>query len=309
MSGERDPLVDLLREVVDDRVQATRPGALLGEIVEEVHGTPQRRRGWWPLGGSSWAAPSFAVAIALVIAVIGLTGLINRPTGPGASSPSPSPTTSSLASPASIRVLPSPSIDALPLPAGRYQTAVFAPALQFQVPDGVWTAAIDAPRQLLLRARLPGEPPNPEFDALAVVVIDRVYVNSCARPATDLVALDPGDGPTIFLDWLEETLTIINGPPVSLGPRTPVTILGADGLEVEFTSPDVSRCAGNSLSITDTGAGVPLRTPLAGTPVRYAVIDLDGRTVLIATVAHEPARRDAVWAAADDVIGSLELAP
>jgi len=308
MSDERDPLVDLLREVVDDRVQAARPGSLLGEVVEQARATPQRRHGWWPFGRLTWAGALAPSALVVVIAVVAVTGLISRPTGPGASPGSPGPTSST--PPASgVRVLASPGIDAVPLAGGQWQTALLTPPLRFEVPDGTWSAAIDAPRQLLLRAHLPGGSPDPEYDALTVVTIESIYINTCARPASNLVAWDPGQGPADFLNWVEDTLTVLNGPPVSLGPRSSVTILGAEGLEVEFTSPDLSRCAGNALFITDTGAGVPFRTPLTGAPTRYAVINLDGRPVLIATVAHSIQERNAVWAAADEVIRSLERVP
>ena len=296
MTDRLVPIDALLAELLERRATAAQPGGMLAEIVREAGHTPQRGRVAWPIDLGRRIGPRLAVAALAVVLVFGGVIALVRPTlGPGASpasSPSPTPP---------VRTIVEPDIDALPLAGGTWETATFAPKLRFGVPDDTWTAAIDAPRQLLLRARLPGAQPTPEFDALTVVAIETVYVDPCLRGPAETVAWEEALGPGGFLDWLEASTN------ASLGPRTPVTILGATGLQVEFTSPDLSDCAGNAVVITDVGGVSAFRTNLANTPVRYAVVDLLGRTVLVATWAHEAARVDAVWAAADALIATLEV--
>ena len=107
--------------------------------------------------------------------------------------------------------------------------------------------------------------------------------------------------PAELLDWLESNLG------EGLGDRTPVTVLGSEGLAVEFTMPDMTHCAIGFMPITDNGRLSPFGTGPAGQPMRYAVIELDGATVLVATWTDDPARRDTVWAAADEVLASMEI--
>ena len=304
----------LLAELLERRAGAAQPGSLLAEIVGEAGRTPQLGRATWPFVlGSRVGARLAAAALAVVLVLAGGLALLRPALGPGASPTagppaSPTPGSSSSASPPPsspappVRTISEPDVDAPPLAGGTWQTAVFAPRLRFGVPDGAWTAAVDAPRQLLLRARLPGAAPTPEYDTLAVVVIENVYVDPCLPGPAETEPWDGAQGPAAFLDWLETAMG------ASLGPRAPVTILGAAGLQVEFSSPDLSGCAGNAVAISDVGAGVPFRTNLATTPVRYAVVDLLGRTVLVATWAHEPARAGAVWVAADALLATLEIA-
>jgi hypothetical protein len=301
MSQGRDPIVELLREVVDNRVEAVPPGALLNDIATTVSTTPQRRRARWGLDRLAWAgAPAVTATIAIVL-VVGLAGLVLRPIGPGGTAsppPSPSPT-----APVLPRAGWSPAIDGPPLAAGSWQPVHFEPTIRFRVSEGIWTAGIDTSRQLLLRAHLPGEVPEPEHDVLTLVAIESTYVDPCANGAAEQQPWDASLGPAGLLDWLEAATS------ADLGPRAPVVLGDLDGLEVELASPDLVLCTGGFLAITDVGTGSPFRLPPAGTPLRLAAVDALGHAVLVATWAHEPSRRDIVWAAADDVLRTIVLAP
>ena len=292
MTKQHAPIDDLIRELLERRAAAAQPDGLLDEIVRTAASTPQ-----FPRGGawSFWTPPTSLSALAgvaaIVIAIVGVVIAAPRFLGPGATG-----------SPDLLPAIAAAGINAPTLPAGRYRTVGFEPQLTFEVPDHLWAPGFDVARQVWLRAHLPGVADS-SFDEFTLVTIVNVYVDACARGTAETVAWDPSSGPDAFLDWLEDQLG------VGLGPRMAVTLLGSDGVSVEFRASDTSECAGGYLALTDTGQPVPFTVFSAGTTVRYAVITLRGQTVLVATATTGPPRRDAVWAAADAVLESIEIAP
>ena len=287
----------LLREVLDRRAAPARADGLLAEIAQAAALTPQRRTAlprvrWLP--GSRQA---LALApILMIVAVLGALVVMPRFLGPaGSPTPAASPTPELL----TIRA---GGLESQTLPAGRYYTGGFAPRLIVTVPDRLWAPVVDAERQLLLRARLPGVS-LAENDSMTLVTIATVYENACTDGAASAVPWPSGSEPGALLDWLETEMSF------DLGPRSTRTILGRPALEVEFTAPDLSHCNGGFLAITDAGPVNPFGSNPAGQPARYAAFELNGRTVLVGVWTTDPARRDVVWAAADAVLESLEIAP
>jgi hypothetical protein len=256
---------------------------------------------------TGWSSELIRVAAALAIVVAGLVSLgpvLFGPAGPGPSpaiTPPPSATPELPPSPA-IRQVVANGIDGEPLTGGRWQTSAFEPTVRFSVPDGLWTAGVDLPRQFWLRGHFPGAPPD-EFDAVTLVTVQNVYVNPCADGTARSEAWPMGRQPAELLDWLETNME------TDLGERRPVTILAHEGLEVEFTAADFSHCAMGFMPITDNGRLSPFGTPPAGQRVRYAVLDFGGATVIAGTWTDDLARRDMVWEAADAVLASMEIVP
>jgi hypothetical protein len=292
MTTQRMPIDDLIRELLERRATAARPDGLLDEIVRTAALTPQvRRRGGW----SFWVPPtslsSLVGVAAIVIALVGAVVVAPRFLGPGAT-----PT------PDAYPTIVAAGLGASTLPAGRYLTVHFEPQLSFAVPEGLWAPGIDVQRQLGLRAHTPASA-DFEVDALTLVTISNVYRDPCTRGAAEIEAWDPSRGPAGFLDWFEAASN------TELGPRVPVRILNSDGLEVEFKAPDLTYCARGEMPITDTGLTLPFSAEEPGVIARYSVITLRNQTVLVGTFTTDVARRDAVWAAADAVLESIEIAP
>jgi hypothetical protein len=287
----------LLREMLERRAARGRVDGLLAEIVKAATVTPQRRS-LVPriLVPSTWRPSLVLVPLVLVVAVLGALLIAPRNPEPGAT-PRPSPSVTPV--PATFEA---GGLDGPTLPAGRYSTSGFQPTLAFTVPDRVWTPVLDADRQLLLRARLPGIPAS-ENTSLTLVTITNVYENACAEGAVRSVPWTSGANPGAFLDWLEREMSF------DFGPRTERTILGRPSLQVDFSQPTLFQCMGASLAITDAGPVNPFGSNPSGQTSRYAVFELNGQTVLVGTWTTDPARRDVVWAAADAVLESLEIAP
>ena len=87
-------------EYVRNRMVADLPPEFTRDVMDDVHRTTQRRRGFaWPI-----LAGLATVAAAVAVVVIGL-GLINRPGGVGSeSTPSPSASPSATPSPTPERI-------------------------------------------------------------------------------------------------------------------------------------------------------------------------------------------------------------
>lgn len=299
MMGERTRTTDDLARTYLQRLAASAATeALLADIMQDVRRTKQAPRLRWLPGGWTPTNALAVAAIPLVVTLVVLGSIAFRagPSDPaGNASPSPSSTPT-------IGTIVSGGIEAPALPAGRWQTAAFEPTVRFTVPADLWAAGVDIPRQLWLRAYLPGAPES-DFDAMTLLNIQNLYVDPCALGAARTEAWDPARGPAGFLDWLETAMAS------DLGPRTPVTMLGGSGLQVEYTQPDMAHCTGGFMPITDNGRSSPFGTPPAGVVMRFAILDLDGATILVGTWTSDPDRRDALWAAADAVLASLEIVP
>ena len=293
MTTQSYPIDALIREMLERRASVARPDGLLPEIVRTAAVTPQSRRRF---GWSSWTngpLATIAAAAMVVAALVGALVVAPRFDGPG---------TSQTPGQSQLPMIQAAGVDTPTLPAGRYQTDGYEPRLVFTVPDRLWAPMADMPRELSLRAHMPGIAAF-EFDVLTLVTIENVYLDPCTRGAAELEAWDPSLGPGGFLDWFE---TVSN---TDLGPRAPVRLLESDGLEVEFLAPDLTYCARGYLPISDTGLDFPFKAEEPGALVRYSVITLQGRTVVVGTFTTDDARRDAIWPAADAVLESIEIAP
>ena len=292
MTTQHAPIDDLIRELLERRAAAAQPDGLLDEIVRTTASTPQLPRlGAWSFWTPPTSLSSLAGIAAIVVALIGAVVVAPRFIGPGASN------TQGL-----YPAIAAGGQDAPTLPAGRYLTAAFDPRLSFAVPDHLWAPGADVRRLLWLRARFPGTA-DFAFDGLTLVTITNVYDDPCTRGPAEILAWDPSSGPDGFVDWLEQHL---GG---DLGPRMPVTLIGAPGVQVEFIAKDMTYCSQGRVAITDIGAAAPFVNNEPGTTVRYAVIALRDQIVLVETSAAGGAGRDAVWAAADAVLESIEIAP
>ena len=277
------PTDERIAALLERRAASATTGGLLDEIVAEVERMPITPA---PTSMVPWSAVVMAAAVLLAVA-LGLPRL-----GVG-DDPTASP------SPAEARPVVASGIDGPPLPAGRWRSTAYEPAVEFTVPAGIWTAGVDIPRQLWLRAHLPGAPVD-EFDALTVLTVTNVYVDPCERGAEETQSwTDPN--PDALLDWIEANTG------QDLGPRRTVTVVGHRAVEVEFTARDPSECLDEFVPITDNGRLSPFSTSPAGQRVRYAVTTVDGFAVLIGTWTDDPARWGQVRAAADEVLASMEF--
>lgn len=194
-------------------------------------------------------------------------------------------------------------IDGPVMEGGTWETRTFDHPFTFKVDDDLWVPGADLPRQFYLRARMPGAPPN-EFDALTLVSLQNVYVDPCERGELGGTRpWDPTGGPQAFFDWLQES------SPIDFGTPREAIVLGRQGLELEFTMPDMSECAGGFMPITDVGRQTSFATGMPRQPTRYGVTTVNGQTVLVVTWADDAARWEAVKAAADEVLASVELLP
>jgi hypothetical protein len=301
----------LIREMLERRASRGEVGGLLSRVVREAAETPQRRsqRGAILTRPAPRTASLTFASLVVAVAVVAVIALRPAILGPGASptptatQPGPSATAAGGPSPTpQIRTITAVGVFGPPLEAGTWRSASYEPTVRFTVPADTWAAGVDIPRQLWLQGYLPGARED-DIEAVTLLTVQNVYVEPCLRGPVQTEPWDPTLGPEGFLDWLEtETGS-------TMGPRTPITVLGEEGLEVEFTGPDVSHCADGFLAITDNGRSSPFGTSPEGVRTRYAVITLLGQTVLVGTWTTDPARRDAVWEAADAVIDSIVIEP
>lgn len=304
------PTTDMLiHEMLERRASRGQVAGLLSRIVREAEQTPQRGGG---LRGAiqvrSVARTGSLAFVTVAVAVAILTVIVFRPVldEPGATpTPIPSP-----AGPSPTVLTPSPTpgirtISAVgpfgpPLEGGTWRSASYEPTVRFTVPADTWAAGVDIPRQLWLQGYLPGAAGD-EIEAVNLLTVQNVYVEPCAQGAVQTEPWDPALGPAGFLDWIEAEGDF------DMGPRTPLTVLGQEGLGVEFIGPDLSACEGGFLAITDNGRSEPYGSPPEGVLTRYAAITLLGQTVLVGTWTTDPARRDIVWEAADAVLASIVI--
>ena len=135
------------------------PAGLLESITTRVATTPQGRTR--PLvQAATWLAVAAAVVVLSFAAFVLIRPATSNVGGP---SPSPAPsasasTTSSTGIDRSARPIGPTGLDAPPLGAGSWASVAFTPAVEFTVPADRWSAGLDLPQQLFLRAHLPGAP-------------------------------------------------------------------------------------------------------------------------------------------------------
>jgi len=303
MSGQLILSDDVIRKMLEQRAAEAPVGALLADITSEVWRTPQTS----DVGGGNlrWfgqLALAASLAAIVVFAVVILEP--GAPRGPGVGGTDPAtaaPGTASPSASAAVRTMVSVGIDGPVMEGGDWRTLTFEHPFRFSVADALWVPGADLPRQFYLRARLPGAPRD-EFDAVTLVSIQNVYVGPCEQgedAGTD--PWDPSAGPQAFFDWLEES------SPVDFGMPRPATVLGRQGLELEFTMPDLSACAFGFMPITDVGRPTSFATGFPGQLTRYAVTTVNGQTVLVVTWTDDPGRWEAVKSAADELLATIEF--
>lgn len=293
MTSQRPPIDDLIRELLEQRAAAGSTDGLLEDILRDVSAEADRHRRPSLVPARWRAAPVYLAA--LLIVFVGALVIIPR-IPDVATPPSPSP-------PPSIGVLRPGGVAIDP---GRYRTRVFEPPLAFTVADPGWETIVELRRQLWLHHRFDGALPD-EMSDFSFVAIANVYANSCTENLSLNEAWPSTSGPAEFLDWIEANLS------VDLGPRTQIMVAGTPALEVEFVAPALPACSSVSVPLSDVGLELGWQLPLAfnpaGTVTRYAVLRLSERLVLIETRTSNAARRDALWAAADEIIRSTTPAP
>jgi hypothetical protein len=293
MTSQRPQIDDLIRELLEQRASAGSAEGLLENILRDVAAERDRPRRW-SLVPARWRAVPLYVAALLVI-FLGAVVIVPRIPGPAApTSPSPPPSTSVFLG---GRVALGP---------GRYRTRVFEPPLEFTITEPRWEGIVDLRRLVWLHARFEGAQPE-EINDMSLVTISNVYADSCAENLARNEPWPSTSGPAEFMDWLEADLG------VDLGPRTPVSVAGGSGLQVEFVAPALPACSSVSVPISDVGLEVGWQEPFAmnpaGTLTRYAVLRVSERTLVIETRTSNLARRDALWAAADAIVASITTAP
>jgi hypothetical protein len=293
MTSKGPQIDDLIRELLERRAAAGSADGLLEDILREVAAERDRPRRLSFLPASWRAVPLYVAA--LLVLLTGALVIVPRFPGPAApASPSPLP---------SITVLPIGGVDLAP---GRYRTRVFEPPLELTVAELRWEAIVDLHRLVWLRARFEGSQPD-EISDLSIVSIANVYADSCVENLARNEPWPPTSGPAAFIDWLEANLG------VDLGPRTPVSVAVGSGLQVEFVAPSLPGCSTVIVPISDVGLELGWQEPFAmnpaGTLTRYAVLRVSDRTLVVETRTSNPARRDALWAAADGIVASIATAP
>ena len=293
MTSQRPPIDDLIRELLEQRAAAGSTDGLLENILRDVSAEADRLRRP-SLAPARWRAVPVYLA-ALLVVFVGALVIVPRIPGPATpASPSPAP---------SIGVLRPGGIAIDP---GRYRTRVFEPPLEFTIADTGWGTIVELRRQLWLYHLFDVALPD-ELSHFSLVAITNVYADSCTENLSRNEPWPSTSGPAEFLDWVEANLG------VELGPRTPVTIAGSSGLQVEFVAPALPACTSLFVPLSDVGLELGWQEPFAfnpaGTVTRYAVLRLSERLVLIETRTSNPARRDALWAAADEIIRSITPAP
>jgi hypothetical protein len=244
-----DLLLRTLRARADHGVEADR---LIDDIGREIARTGQAsRRRTTAIGRRwGWLAATAVGAIATTVAVL-TVGLSRSP---------------------AIRDLPVGASGApvSALAAARYQTAAFNPTMAFDVPDGTWTATADLPAEVQLRLLRP-DAPNEDNGSLTVLRLDNVtaggpcgYDGSTSWPAG-------ARQPPAFISWLQDRL------PHGLDAARPVTVLGHEALEVDFTAETALR--------QECDFGLLLSSTGTSESPRYAEIPVDGRRVRLVAVA------------------------
>ena len=295
----------LIRTLVEARARRATSDGLLDAISARVATTSQGPR--WVMGRpSTW----LAVAAAVVVIAVGTAGLLGRgriggvgssptPPSPGATVlPSSSPSRTPSAEPIGPAGLDSP-----PLAAGSWTTVAFRPAVAFTVPAGRWSAGLDLPQQLFLRAHLPGAPAD-EIDAVTIVRIDAVYTDPCGLGSSGGTRPWPRPGDPSLVVWLARE------SPVDLGRIAATTVLGRAGEEVEREVPAgaYATCAERYLPIApiEGGPSGRLAIPQIGQRFRLAVAEIDGQTIVVLTFGA-PSRWDALVAATDQLLSTIVI--
>ncbi|MEZ0241468.1 MAG: hypothetical protein ACAH65_11780 [Chloroflexota bacterium] len=304
MNGRgRSPEVELDRRIEAwlDEGPDRAPDALLASTMAPIPVMAQRRRSLVALGRLTVrveALGRLAVAAALFVAVAGFAAFAIRG-GPAGAGPTASPSVSPSPSPPAAAPLPSGVSYTNPGPLGagtgseigkpgRYQTLQFRPTLRFTVPAG-WSVGS------LVNTFVGG------LEDVAGIPLSNGDGEIVVTTPTSVDPPAPGDAgspvPADLIAWLaaDPQFTIMSGP-------TPVTIGGVAGNEIEGALAATARLD------PDEGFYRPVDfLPLLPRHhFRFAVLEVDGQQVLVATVANADVF-ETFRVEADAVIRSFEF--
>ena len=206
---------------------------------------------------------------------------------------------------------PSPEIalqagghDAPVLPAGRYRTTTFEPALTLPLPDRLWSVVDEDPEALFLRAHLPGIAPAV---SASVTIVD---INDVAGGPGDVCGYassmawsSRSGGARELLSWLASRL------PFDVGAPVPQTVAGRAGWQVDITAPvTVTQSCDFGFLLTRLGTTEPPRyveLPVDGRRVRFLAVDIDGTTVGVIIDADVQVASDALDREAAGLLASI----
>jgi hypothetical protein len=187
----------------------------------------------------------------------------------------------------------------------RYRTTGLQPALELQVEAG-WTIVADAPAELSLRAPIAGSS-NDEVGTLAIGAIDNVAVDTCLAAGDTARTRSwapptPDEGPQDLMDWIEYGSGLPHSPP------SPVTIDGHAGLQTDV-SPGVGslRSCGGIGFLAKLGSDDRALRIGENEATRLAAIDVDGRTIIVATHVSRAVLLDGFAATAEPIVGSISF--
>jgi hypothetical protein len=287
-------------DLADDRIRAwlddkpmLAPRALVEATMAPIPAMAQRRRSLVAIGRMRVEVATlvrFAAAAALVVAVVGAVGLVRTPSGPGGR-PSPSAGSSSTPAPlpSGVRLTNDGPLGAgsgsEPAVAGTYQSRLFRPTIRFTVPAG-WSGGTTVRTFVGGSESSIGLPLTTGRGGIVFTV-----PTSIEPPA-------PGDpGATVPADLFSWILT---NPNLALGTPTAVTIGGVPGRAVAG-----SLSASAAIDPNDDAYRIVDDVPLfARQAFRLAVVTVDGRQLLVATVANS-SDFAAFSAEADAVLASV----
>ncbi|HEV8403281.1 MAG TPA: hypothetical protein VGQ31_09620 [Candidatus Limnocylindrales bacterium] len=302
--SDHDPILEAFDRhlaAVERLVPAVRP-ALVGQAerkpIKVVAGTAVRR-GQGP--GSGRRRNLVLVPIGVVAVVLAAVVGVGLMTGPvdvpgGVASPSP----------AAVGGCPSPSGSGTPPITGpcRY-TAALQPRVEIQIPPG-WTIATDSVAELSLRAPIAGSGSR-EVGTLTIGALDNVAVDTCVAPGDagktrPWAPATPAEGPQDLMSWID------NGSGIPHSPPAPVTIDGRAGLQTDV-SPGIGslRSCGGIGFLAKLGADDRSLRVGENEAIRLAAIEVDGRTIVVATHVPRAVLLDAFAATADPIVRSISF--
>jgi hypothetical protein len=269
------------------------PDRVLDEVASRIGRQAQRpawRLTWRDTPVTAYLKPIAALAAVLILAVGGVA-ILRQPSGTGAPTTAPtsaSPVPTQLASPTpspkpTPSPMPAPSATAAAacsdpafqcsgvLAAGAHASAIFQPALAFEVPSG-WTNTLDRDRAFTLR------PPNGvfTFQVLSQVAIPE-QDGTCSAVRKEAAGND-------VTDWITFLTT---HPGLEASAPEPVSVGGHDGMRVQFQVASGWRatCPGSLgpavVLVTDTG-NPPSRVLWVDDQVSsFMILDVAGTTVIL----------------------------
>lgn len=278
MTHERDIERLLDHWFSDGPIEA--PDRVIDAIVDRIDRQPQRSI--WRL---DWRHPAMtptlkfgaAVAAVIVIAVIGFGILRGGTPNVGGPSPTPSESPSSSASTpiAAGSPFPCDEIDnacAGELTAGEHTSAVFRPALTFNVPPR-WRNTLDKVRAYTIDTL---DIPAPIFTVLSQVAIPD-------QNAACTAARKQGVGNTVA-DWVA---FLTNHPGLDTSTPEPVTVSGHPGMRITFTVADswTATCPDTLFpavfTVTDSAPAPDRVNVVDDQRSTWTIVDLGGDTVII----------------------------